>query len=56
MNTLTKLALGLMGQPRAQAAVGDATRAIPLPAPRKPHRSELRAADAAQTRGSPSPS
>ncbi|WP_298833423.1 hypothetical protein [uncultured Piscinibacter sp.] len=42
MSTLTTLALGRMGQLRAQAPVGDATRAIPLPAPRKQHRSELR--------------
>ena len=35
MNTLTKLALGLLGQLQPQAAVGDATQTITLPAPRK---------------------
>ena len=34
MNTLTKLALGLMGQLRPQPATGDAARTIALPPPR----------------------
>lgn len=35
MNTLTKLALGLMGQLRPQPAAGDAAHSITLPAPRR---------------------
>ncbi len=33
MNTLTKLALGLMGQWPTRAAIGDGATAIELPAP-----------------------
>jgi len=35
MNTLTKLALGLMGQLRPQPAAGNAAHSITLPAPRR---------------------
>ena len=35
MNTLTKLALGLMGQLRPQPAAGDAAPSMALPAPRR---------------------
>jgi SagB-type dehydrogenase family enzyme len=35
LNTLTKLALGLMGQLRPQPAAGNAAHSIPLPAPRR---------------------
>jgi nitroreductase len=35
MNTLTKLALGLMGQLRAQPPAGDATTVLMLPPPRR---------------------
>ena len=35
MSTLTKLALGMMGQLRARPALGDAEQAIALPPPRK---------------------
>ena len=34
MNTLTKLALGMMGQLRAQPARGNAATSIPLPEPK----------------------
>ena len=34
MNTLTKLALGLMGQLKPQPPVGDATATLALPPPR----------------------
>ena len=34
MNTLTKLALGLMGQLKPQPPIGDATTTMPLPPPR----------------------
>ena len=35
MNTLTKLALGLMGQLKPQPPIGDATTTMPLPPPRR---------------------
>ncbi len=35
MNTLTKLALGLIGQLKAQTPVGDAARTLALPPPRR---------------------
>ncbi len=35
MNTLTKLALGMMGQLRPKPAIGDSATSIALPAPRK---------------------